>query len=112
MFGRKRLQRENDFLREHLGWYANSANWRRKGVNGKGQPRKWLKSPAAFDRGARAKFALTQVSALVPRMALWKATVPAPLARPAIPDEAYPGSPIVHPVPIATGTYIDTSDTE
>ena len=79
MFGRKRLQRENAFLLEQLGWYASSANWRRKGVNEKGEPRKWLKSPAAFDRGARAKFAVTQVRSGA-ATGVWKATVPPPLA--------------------------------
>lgn len=61
MFGRKRLQRENTALREALGWYATSANWRKHGTNPPGStPRTWIKSPCAFDRGARAKFILTQ----------------------------------------------------
>lgn len=66
MFGRKsrRLQRENAALRDALGWYATSSNWRKKGTNAKGEPRKWIKSPAAFDRGARAKFVLSQVDAM------------------------------------------------
>jgi hypothetical protein len=67
MFGRKRrarLAHENAALREALGWYATSSNWRKKGTNAKGDPRKWIKSPAAFDRGARAKFVLSQLDAL------------------------------------------------
>jgi hypothetical protein len=67
MFGRKRqqrLQRENDALRNALEWYASSANWRKQSQRVDGQPRTWIKSPAAFDRGARAKFILTQLAAL------------------------------------------------
>jgi hypothetical protein len=66
MFGSKRrarLAHENAALRDALGWYATSSNWRKKGTNAKGEPRKWVKSPAAFDRGARAKFVLTQLNA-------------------------------------------------
>lgn len=62
MFGRKRLQRENAALRAALGWYADSTNWRRKGVHAKGAPKKWVKAPTSFDRGARAKFILTQLT--------------------------------------------------
>jgi hypothetical protein len=61
MFGIKRLRRQNAALREALEWYADSANWRKRGTNAPGTtPRTWIKSPAAFDRGARAKFFLTQ----------------------------------------------------
>jgi hypothetical protein len=63
MFGIKRLRRENALLRESLDWYATSGNWRRRGAHAKGDPVKWIKSPAAFDRGARAKFTLTQIYA-------------------------------------------------
>ena len=67
MFGRKRrtrLAHENAALREALGWYATSSNWRRRGAHAKGDPVKWVKSPAAFDRGSRAKFVLSQVDAM------------------------------------------------
>lgn len=40
-----------------LDWYAQSSNWRRE-VRVAGPHRNWVKSPAAFDRGARAKFVL------------------------------------------------------
>lgn len=63
MFGRKRLRRENAFLIEQLAWYADSSNWRRRATNAKGEPVKWIKAHTSFDRGARAKFALTQVGA-------------------------------------------------
>ena len=36
MFGIRRLRRENAILREALGWYATSSNWRKKGTNAKG----------------------------------------------------------------------------
>lgn len=80
MFGRKRrrLERENALLREALGWYATSSNWRKKGTNARGEPRKWVKSPAAFDRGARAKFTLTQLQPQ-PVAAFWRVSVPAAL---------------------------------
>lgn len=80
MFGRKRrrLERENAFLREALDWYASSTNWRRRAAHTKGEPVKWIKSPAAFDRGALAKFALTQLQ-LQPVAALWRVNVPATL---------------------------------
>jgi hypothetical protein len=67
MFGMKRwrrLARENVVLREALGWYASSNNWRRRAAHAKGNPVKWIKSPASFDRGARAKFVLSQVDAM------------------------------------------------
>lgn len=75
MFGRKRrrLERENAILREALGWYASSTNWRRRAANAKGDPVKWVKSPAAFDRGARALFALTQADA--PDRSAWSVPV-------------------------------------
>lgn len=55
-----RLQRENAELRDALDWYAQSANWRRE-VRNVGPRVKWIKSPAAFDRGARAKFTLAML---------------------------------------------------
>jgi hypothetical protein len=61
MFGIKRLRRQNAALRDALEWYANSTTWRRTATNVRGEPRQWIKSPAAFDRGARAKFVLTQL---------------------------------------------------
>lgn len=61
MFGIKRLRRQNAALREALEWYANAATWRRVATSVKGEPLKWIKSPAAFDHGARAKFILTQL---------------------------------------------------
>lgn len=78
MFGRKRrrLERENALLREALDWYATSANWRRRAAHARGEPVKWVKSPAAFDRGARAKFTLTQLQPQ-PVAALWRVNVPA-----------------------------------
>lgn len=63
MFGIKRLRRHNAAMREALAWYADSDNWRRSAINAKGDPLKWIKSPAAFDRGARAKFILSQTEA-------------------------------------------------
>lgn len=51
------LVREVYVLREALDWYAQSSNWRRE-VRVAGPHRNWVKSPAAFDRGARAKFVL------------------------------------------------------
>ena len=80
MFGRKRrrLERENALLREALDWYASSTNWRRRAAHTKGEPVKWVKSPAAFDRGARARFTLTQVRPQ-PVAMLWRVSVPAAL---------------------------------
>lgn len=52
-----RLQRENVELRDALGWYAEPSNHRRE-VRNVGPRVNWVKSPAAFDRGARAKFVL------------------------------------------------------
>lgn len=78
MFGRKRLQRENEALRNALGWYADESNWKRRAVNPKDMPRQWVKSHAARDRGARALSILTQLDA--PCAVAWKATVPPPLA--------------------------------
>lgn len=64
MFGRKsrrRLLRENEAMRQALGWYAAKETWRRRGIHPKGAPRKqWRKSPAAFDRGSLAIRTLTQ----------------------------------------------------
>ena len=57
------LQRENRVLREALDWYACKVNWRRRGINPKGAPRKWKKSPAAFDRGARARVVIDLLEA-------------------------------------------------
>jgi hypothetical protein len=53
-----RLQRENAELRDALDWYAQSSNWRREVRTVGGKRLKWVKSPAAFDRGARAKFVI------------------------------------------------------
>lgn len=53
------LRKERDVLREHLAWYADSLNHRRACHAGR-----WVKPPAAFDRGARALFAITQCDAL------------------------------------------------
>lgn len=55
MFGRKRLQRENEALRKALAWYAAESHWQRRAVNPKGTPRQWVKSLAARDRGDRAR---------------------------------------------------------
>lgn len=52
-----RKDREIAELRDALDWYAQSTNWRRE-VRNVGPRVKWIKSPAAFDRGARAKFVL------------------------------------------------------
>lgn len=49
--------REIADLREALGWYAQPSNWRRETRN-VGPRRHWTNSPAAFDRGSRAKFTL------------------------------------------------------
>lgn len=57
MFGRKR-KRQLDHALEALRWYADEANWRRRRINAPGQPRQWAKSPAAGDRGMRARRAL------------------------------------------------------
>ncbi|MGC1550347.1 MAG: hypothetical protein WA777_17645, partial [Rhodanobacter sp.] len=59
MFGRHKLKRENEQLRAALDWYADDANWQRKAINEKGQPRQWEKSLAAHDRGLKARCALT-----------------------------------------------------
>jgi hypothetical protein len=73
MFGRKRLARENAILRNALAWYADSSNWKRCAIQAAGEPRRWAKSAAAFDRGARALFALTQADA--PDRAAWSEPV-------------------------------------
>ncbi|CAM5589405.1 hypothetical protein [Rhodanobacter lindaniclasticus] len=65
MFGRKQrrqLQSENAVLRDALGFYADSTHWRRRAVHAKGEPVKWIKSQAAFDRGAFARLALSQLA--------------------------------------------------
>lgn len=62
MFGRKRLLREIAFLRSELDWYASAHNWRKTMISAKGEPKQFAKSPAAFDRGARAKFILSQLT--------------------------------------------------
>jgi hypothetical protein len=81
MFGIKRLRRENALLRESLDWYASSVNWRRRAAHAKGESVKWIKSPAAFDRGARAKFTLTQLQ-WQPLAAFWRVSVPAAINTP------------------------------
>lgn len=48
---------EIEALRDALGFYAESSNWRRD-VRNVGPRVKWVKSKAAFDRGACAKFTL------------------------------------------------------
>lgn len=99
MFGIKRLRRENAALRDALGWYAESANWRRSATNKPGEPRQWIKSPASFDRGARAKFVLaTLVEPL--KGAIWKFDIT---------PEAVPGT-IVKVAPPQVATRHD--DTE
>lgn len=50
--------REIAELRDALGWYAQTSNWRREVRPVGGKRVQWVKSPAAFDRGARAKFVL------------------------------------------------------
>ena len=49
-------------LREALDFYATSSNWRRE-VRNVGPRVSWIKSRAAFDRGAKAKFILSQIDA-------------------------------------------------
>lgn len=69
MFGRKRrarLAHENTALREALYWYATRENWRKRSQRVVGKPRTWIKSAAAFDRGAKAKFVLTQLDSYQP----------------------------------------------
>lgn len=56
-----RLQRENAAMREALGWYAQSSNWKREIVN-TGPRRNWTNSPAARDRGVYARITLMEVS--------------------------------------------------
>jgi hypothetical protein len=63
MFGRKRLARENAILRNALAWYADSSNWKRCAIQAAGEPRRWVKSAAAFDRGGRARLALAHADA-------------------------------------------------
>lgn len=75
MFGLRRLKRENAILREALSWYANNANWRKRGTNPKGAPRTWQKSPTASDRGTRARIAIAQADG----GEVTRPTVPAPL---------------------------------
>jgi hypothetical protein len=96
MFGIKRLRRENAALREALEWYADSANWRKRGTNAPGTtPRTWVKSPAAFDRGARAKFFLSQTAQTdARRYAVWRvATQKVDIPTGARPSEALPIAP-------------------
>lgn len=51
------LERENEALREALDFYAQPSNWRRE-VRNVGPRVNWVKSRAAFDRGAKACFTL------------------------------------------------------
>lgn len=77
MFGRKRLQRENEALRKALAWYAAESHWQRRAVNPKGAPRQWVKSHASRDRGDRARQVLMfWGTGAAPRAV----TVPPPLA--------------------------------
>jgi hypothetical protein len=85
--------RENAVMREALDWYAFKGNWRRRGVNPKGAPRKWEKSPAAHDRGARARVVIDLIDSprpgplrrlferLMRKPAARVITTPAPLAK-------------------------------
>lgn len=69
MFGqkrRRRLERENERMRDALDWYADVRNWRRGVTKAEGEPMTWIKSPAAFDRGAQARHALGIVVSLDP----------------------------------------------
>jgi hypothetical protein len=61
MFGRGRLLRENVNMREALSFYAAAANWRRRAIHAKGMPKRWDKSPAAYDRGDRAIAAILAI---------------------------------------------------
>lgn len=79
MFGRKRLQQENEAMRKALAWYADESNWKRHTVSPKGAPTQWVKSKASHDRGDRARWLLMRLLGLdhtAPRTA----TVPPPLA--------------------------------
>lgn len=85
MFGMKRRAQERQRLVDALRWYANDANWQRLGVNPKGARRQWVKSPAAHDRGERARTALEFAGVIDPAprahyLQLQRPTVPAPLA--------------------------------
>lgn len=62
----RRLLHENAALREALHWYAVMEHWRRHGINPKGAPRRWKKSPAAQDRGARAREVLDRFPSAPP----------------------------------------------
>lgn len=70
MFGRKQRARIAELegkvavLATTLRWYADPANWQRRATHQKGEPLKWEKSPAAFDRGARASSALVATQPL------------------------------------------------
>jgi hypothetical protein len=98
MFGIKRLRRENAALRDALGWYAESANWRRSATNKPGEARQWIKSPASFDRGARAKFVLATLAAPLLRQ-VWKFDIT---------PEAKSGAAITISPPLASGESTTT----
>lgn len=55
MLGFKRRGARIRELERVLNWYADESHWRRRAINPKGSPRRWEKSPAAKDRGARAR---------------------------------------------------------
>lgn len=55
------LAKENEALREALEWYADAANWRRMKGRADMGPKSWSRPAAVIDRGARAKFMLTQL---------------------------------------------------
>lgn len=55
MLGFKRRGARIRELERVLNWYADESHWRRRAINSKGSPRRWEKSPAAKDRGARAR---------------------------------------------------------
>lgn len=64
MFGLSRLrqlQAENDALREALAYYADVRHWQRRGTNARGEPRRWIKSRLAADRGEKARRALERM---------------------------------------------------
>lgn len=49
-------------LRETVEWYGDFGNWKRMKGRAEMGPKSWGKPAAAIDRGARAKFVLTQLA--------------------------------------------------
>ena len=60
-------------IRDALEWYADSANWRRMKGRADMGPKSWSRPAAAIDRGARAKFLLTQLTPNVELCSMFEA---------------------------------------